>query len=107
MYPNSKFNRDGYYRVRTKSEMPTENHYAVIEYGSTYIPGDERSRTNPGHGYPARTEYHVEYIVFESRETWEIYIRLKGASQATEITPIYVTTGKIAVETKVSINLPV
>jgi len=31
--------------------------YIVIEKSSYYVPGDERSRTNPGHGYP---EHYVE-----------------------------------------------
>lgn len=30
--------------------------YAVLLTKSVYIPGDERSRTNPGHGYPEHTE---------------------------------------------------
>ena len=101
----SKFNRDGYYRVRHQAEMPTEPHFAVIEYTSVYIPGDERSRTNPGHGYPASTEYHVEYIVFESREAWEIYIKLKG-NKRSEITPIHVTPAKVQTTVSVQVELP-
>ena len=37
--------------------------YAVIVERSVYIPGDERSRTNPGHGYPATTEYFQNSLV--------------------------------------------
>jgi hypothetical protein len=97
------FNRDGYYTVKTKSEMPTEPHYAIIGYESFYIPGDERSRTNPGHGYPASTEYVVTYKVFENREVWEAYISLNKSSN---ITPVYTIPAKIKVETKVLVDLP-
>lgn len=33
--------------------------FIVLETDSYHVDGDERSRTNPGHGYPAHT---VEYI---------------------------------------------
>ena len=56
-------------------DIPSEEHYAIIEFGSIYIPGDERSRTNPGHGYPAETRTTIEYIMFEDEETWEEEIR--------------------------------
>jgi hypothetical protein len=32
--------------------IPQEEHFAVVYSDSIFIPGDERSRTNPGHGYP-------------------------------------------------------
>ena len=33
--------------------------YGILETTTTsyYVEGDERSRTNPGHGYPGGTEY--------------------------------------------------
>lgn len=44
--------------VKSKEDVPAIPHYAVIVYKtrSIYHEGDERSRTNPGHGYPAHTE---------------------------------------------------
>lgn len=30
--------------------------FLLVTEDSIYIPGDERSRTNPGHGYPESTE---------------------------------------------------
>lgn len=38
--------------------------YAVIFKSQTTIPGDERSRTNPGHGYPEHTVEHNEFLEF-------------------------------------------
>ena len=51
-------------RVRKPDQVPPGTHYAVIVYETTsvHVPGDERSRTCPGHGYPAHTD---NYEVFE------------------------------------------
>jgi hypothetical protein len=35
--------------------------YAVIEETHTTIPGDERSRTHPGHGYPEHTQTSTKF----------------------------------------------
>lgn len=51
-------------------DIPKEPHWAILKTGSIYVPGDERSRTNPGHGYPASTEYHIDYEVYLTREKW-------------------------------------
>jgi hypothetical protein len=53
------------------SSIPTEQHFAVIREESVYIPGDERSRTHPGHGYPASTETYVVYEAFQEQAAWE------------------------------------
>jgi hypothetical protein len=57
--------------AKYSSEIPTTEHYVILTFDSIYIPGDERSRTNPGHGYPESTERVVNYIVFEDKEKWE------------------------------------
>lgn len=73
-------NSEGYFRVDSESDMPTEAHYAVIEFGSIYIEGDERSRTAPGHGYPGHSQSTRDYLVFPVRAAWEAYItKLKTA----------------------------
>lgn len=38
---------------------------AVVYEVSVFIPGDERSRTHPGHGYGERTENYKEFHVFK------------------------------------------
>ncbi len=59
----------------TKGDIPEGSHYAILEQRSISIPGDERSRTNPGHGYPASTEQVWDYIVFKDRDEWEAEIK--------------------------------
>lgn len=90
------------------ADIPKEPHYAIIDQRMYSIPGDERSRTNPGHGYPASTEYAWDYIVFPDRASWEEEIRSRegkvfGNKQyiAIAATPATITsTVQINVEVK-------
>jgi len=58
---------------RVKSPPENGGHVLMVfKTTSVYIPGDERSRTHPGHGYPERTEMHdtFEIYLFEDKEKW-------------------------------------
>jgi len=61
-------------RARGKNDVPTDKHYAILVYksDSVYIAGDERSRSNPGHGYPAHTAIYesFEHYVTEDKNIW-------------------------------------
>jgi len=50
-------------RVNSPDDIPDGDHYAVLVYKttSTHVPGDERSRSNPGHGYPAHTVTNTSF----------------------------------------------
>jgi hypothetical protein len=65
----------------TTKDIPTSPHYAILDQRSVHIPGDERSRTHPGHGYPASTEQVWDYIVFADRESWEEEIKSRQRSE--------------------------
>ena len=54
--------------VHSVNEVPKDEHYAIILNDSIYIPGDERSKTCPGHGYPASTKQVVSYEVYLTKE---------------------------------------
>ena len=57
--------------VRLTEDIPSTEHWAIIVRISITIPGDERSRTNPGHGYPERTENYIEYRVYLTEEKFK------------------------------------
>lgn len=57
--------------IHEPADVPKGEHWAIIQSGSIYIPGDERSRTNPGHGYPARTEKYLLYDAFTDKTEFE------------------------------------
>lgn len=48
--------------------------FAVIIERTIRIPGDERSRTHPGHGSPAHTTEHQEFIEFKNEEAFRAWI---------------------------------
>lgn len=67
--------------VSSPSDIPKTEHYAIFESRSVYIPGDERSRTNPGHGYPASTEYFINYIAFLDEDSLMDYLKRKDSTE--------------------------
>ena len=55
-------------KVKSLAEIPSGKHFAILIFksSSVHVPGDERSRTNPGHGYPAHD------VTYESYEYWVV-----------------------------------
>ena len=53
------------------SDIPTGPHWAIVKTTSVTTPGDERSRTHPGHGYPEHTTTYITYQTFTSQAEWE------------------------------------
>ncbi len=60
--------------IHNKNDVPTGEHFVILEFSSISIPGDQRSRDAPGHGYPAHTEETVTYIVYKTQEDWKAEI---------------------------------
>lgn len=52
--------------------------FAAITTTSVTIPGDERSRTNPGHGYPEHTETYTKFREFESADELKRFLKMHG-----------------------------
>ncbi len=85
--------------VSDKNNIPTIPHFAALVFESITIPGDERSRTNPGHGYPEHTESIVKYITFTGRPEMEKWVNeqetgrwgRKDNYRVVEIKPLSVT----------------
>lgn len=45
-------------------KIPKIKHWVIVTETTRYTPGDERSRTHPGHGYPESYEQVEEYKYF-------------------------------------------
>jgi hypothetical protein len=58
--------------MTTFNNIPEGEHYAIIEEETIHIPGDERSRTHPGHGYPAENRQVMTYHAYalDKRDEW-------------------------------------
>ena len=61
-----------------KKDVPAEEHWAVLKFVNVYVPGDERSQSCPGHGYPASNERHCDYLYFPTQEELESWIYLNS-----------------------------
>ncbi len=49
--------------------------YAAIIKSYITIPGDERSRTHPGHGYPEHSEETITMVEFEHKPAMEAWLK--------------------------------
>lgn len=78
------------------SDIPNGPHWAIIKTVSVTIPGDERSRTNPGHGYPAHTEEFITYKAFIIQSEWEEEIE-KLTMRGERFTAIKASVAKVKV----------
>lgn len=60
----------GVTQVESPDQMPAEEHWAIIifETETVHVPGDERSRTAPGHGYPAHTDTHETFKYWAAKD---------------------------------------
>lgn len=56
-------------------KIPKEPHFAIIEFSKITIPGDARSRTHPGHGYPESIERYTRYYAYFDEAEWLNEIR--------------------------------
>lgn len=78
--------------------------FVIIEQVSVYIPGDVRSQTHPGHGYPATTEtYHsIRWFDRTRRDEWEAEVKRMTAQNKKFIAGGFVAA---TAETKVSLTM--
>jgi hypothetical protein len=67
--------------VTSLDKLPTVEHWAILQDASYTIPGDERSRTNPGHGYPESTEHFITYVAFTDKEEFESELKRQIETQ--------------------------
>lgn len=88
-----------------KGDVPTGLHWAIVEFSSIHIEGDERSRTNPGHGYGAHSEDKATYISFTNREEWSINVSERSQRQYDNNFVAFEVAGlaKIAITVKVEV----
>ena len=69
--------------VNQLSDIPSGEHWAIIDEVGVFIPGDERSRTNPGHGYPETIERYLTYQVFTDEAEFLAELERAGEGRST------------------------
>lgn len=68
-----------------------KRYWIVVTETHVHVPGDERSRTAPGHGYPAHTVYYKNIRCFDSLVAMQVFIAsIHGKEKywAIEATPL-------------------
>jgi hypothetical protein len=86
------------------SQIPAVPHFAILRTTSVTTPGDERSRTNPGHGYPESTETFITYRAFIDREEWEAEIKMLSSRPYEKFVAIAATPARISTSVSVSVD---
>lgn len=89
-----------------KADVPTVEHYAVIDFSTIHIPGDQRSIDAPGHGYPAHDEPMISYHWFLTKELWEKAVSVEAGKVfgTREFVALHVKPAKINTQIVVSIE---
>jgi len=90
--------------IHNLRDIPRTKHWAIITTSSHYIPGDERSRTNPGHGYPASTVTSIEYQAFTDQAKWKNAVQRMSNSKPGGFVALKVVPAKITVTTSVEVE---
>lgn len=91
--------------VHSSDDVPKVQHWAILKFGSVTIPGDERSRTCPGHGYPEHSETTIDYEAYLTEEKWKAEIQsLETSAYKKSYVALKVNPATIKVEAKVSIE---
>jgi hypothetical protein len=96
--------------VSKVGDIPDTPHWAIVTCSSTHVPGDERSRTSPGHGYGPHTVTSVRYEAYTDEQAWieeikrlETKARQFGGS-STPYTALAVTPAKVTVNVQVQVK---
>lgn len=91
--------------VSSIDEFPDGEHYVALETQRTHIPGDERSRTSPGHGYPAHTVTSITMVVFDNVEEMKNWVRKKEENRRSCRDYIIVRMSKVNLKTRIEVDM--
>ena len=91
--------------VSSPNDLPPGEHFAIITFGTITIPGDERSRTHPGHGYPESTQSTIECDVYETKENWEAEIIRLSAERYSYKSWVPLIIRRVGIKTAVTMDI--
>ena len=86
-------------------ELRTKEFYAAFIRDSYSVEGDERSRTNPGHGYPAHTVSYTKVEEFQDEEEMRRWVERQEMSTYTKSK--YRIVKCIPMEVRTTVNVEV
>lgn len=68
--------------ITNPTDIPKGTQYAALVSDSVYIPGDERSKTNPGHGYPAENKSIIQFICFADQNEMKEWVKKRESAKS-------------------------
>ena len=77
--------------VSKLEDLPQTECFVIAKTLTIHTEADERSRTNPGHGYPASTDHYVQiFLVFPDEESFKVELarQVKEASFSVASYPV-------------------
>lgn len=88
-------------------DIPQTSHWAIMSLQCIEIPGDERSRNCPGHGYPAHTVRLFNYEVYLTEEKWKQAVseRASRHGQAGTFRAMRVLPATLEVKVSIGVNI--
>lgn len=92
---------------KDSDSIPKSPHWAIVYFNSYFVPGDDRSKSCPGHGYPDSYETSANYCSYDNEQEWknDIAHRLNPpyGSPDKNFVAMKVTPATISTEVKVEI----
>jgi hypothetical protein len=88
----------------TKNDVPTVPHYAILMFDAVTIPGDERSRMYPGHGYSENVVKYASYRAYKNKDVWLKAIEELASSNNPRYVALYVEPAIVTTKTVVSVE---
>ena len=79
--------------------------FGVIVEKNIHHEGDERSRTHPGHGYPAHTETVNEFIEFKNEDEFRHWIEREESNRYSSKTYRAIAYQPLAIKKTVSFDI--
>jgi fumarylacetoacetate (FAA) hydrolase family protein len=92
--------------ITNLKDIPDGMQLAALVSGTVYIPGDERSVTNPGHGHPSEHRPIIEFVSFKDRGEMEEWVKQREASKSSQSPYKIIQFTPVGVAVEVKITFP-
>lgn len=90
---------DNVKHIKKASDIPSEEHYAIVEDHSVSVQGYDRNDSYC-------VENYFDYRVYSTREAWEAAIRIAHERKPGSFKAMHVTPATIKVEIKIDAKMP-
>lgn len=90
--------------VSSLDKLPPGDHWVILEFDTTYVPGDDRSSQFPGHGYTGHDLTVVRYVAFTNVEEWKTEVTKRTVNGNKKVAALVVNRATVTVDVNVGVN---